>query len=70
MTEVRATVRRATFVLGAAHLVNIGASLVTLKLVSAALGPGGYGQYSAVLATYVLLGSLTDLGTGTVAVRE
>jgi O-antigen/teichoic acid export membrane protein len=48
----------------------MAASLITLKLLSDTLGPEGLGELGTVVATYVLLGALTDLGTGAIAVRE
>jgi O-antigen/teichoic acid export membrane protein len=66
----RAEVARATIVLGVAHVVQLAASLANLWLLTRTLGPDGYGELASVLATYVLLGVLTDLGTGVVAIRE
>jgi len=63
-------VARATLVLGVAHGVQLVTSLANLELLTRALGPSLYGDYSAIVATYVVLGALTDLGTGLVAVRE
>jgi O-antigen/teichoic acid export membrane protein len=61
---------RPTVALAFAQLVQMAASLATLEILSGALGPAGMGQLGSVVATYVLLGSLTDLGTGVVAIRE
>src|SRR4051794_40524896 len=59
----RGAVVRATTALGLAHIVQLAASLANLWLLTRALGPAGYGELASVLATYVLLGALTDLGT-------
>ncbi len=63
-------VARATLVLAATHAVQLVASLANLELLTRALGPARYGDVASVLATYALLGALTDLGTGLVAVRR
>jgi O-antigen/teichoic acid export membrane protein len=61
---------RATAVLAGAHAVQVAASLANLELLTRALSPAKYGDYAAVVAAYVVLGALTDLGTGLVAVRS
>jgi O-antigen/teichoic acid export membrane protein len=65
----RTVVLHAAVVLALAHSVQVLASLANAEILTRALGPALYGDYAAVLATYVLLGALTDLGTGLVAVR-
>ena len=65
----RTVVLHAAVVLALAHAVQVVASLANAEILTRTLGPALYGDYAAVLATYVLLGALTDLGTGLVAVR-
>lgn len=54
----------------ASQVVGFGASLATLKIASAALGPRNYGYYAAGVAFVTLFGIMTDMGTNAVTPRE
>ncbi|MBI4120066.1 MAG: oligosaccharide flippase family protein, partial [Parcubacteria group bacterium] len=52
------------------RLIVGGISLVIVGLLTRALGPAGYGQYSLILAYLFVVSALADLGLYTLLVRE
>lgn len=59
-----------TGVLAAAQVAVVATQFATTLVLSRYLGPARFGQYTYVFAFYMLFLAISDLGVGTVAVRE
>jgi O-antigen/teichoic acid export membrane protein len=70
MQSMTSVVARNSLAQIGARLITGAASLLVLPFLARYLGPDLFGEYSLVLALYLLLLTVTDLGIVTIAVRE
>lgn len=73
MTEQQSSYRqimKATSIFGGVQVFNIIISIIKSKFVAIFLGPAGMGIVGLLTATITLIGSLTNFGLGTSAVKD
>lgn len=61
---------RATSVIGAASLINVGFQVLRVKVLAVLLGPGGMGLFGMLNSILTTASSMAGLGVGSSAVRQ